>query len=330
VKGIVLIDVDADGRVDIVAANQLPSSISVMRNIGTSSIAFAQRFDFPGGSQLEDIAAGDMNGDDQIDVVASSKGSPVNNVTIFRNTNNVKLMSFLPGPDLSTNASVIGIDLADLNGDSYVDIGIANNSSNSISLFSNIGTGGNMVFEPQVNYAAGQNPGPIAMGDFDLDGKTDIAVGNSGSNLVSVYLNENSPCPTKATIGGSDCIGGKLTVSSSQPATAISWLLNGQTIPGQQGADHTILKTGSYTAFVTFAGGCSVTTNPVWIGEDKAEVKLSVNSAAICPSSVPVFNVAKPLLQRSRPDAPPYFLYEVPRDPPGEEPAEHSPEISAA
>jgi Icc-related predicted phosphoesterase len=32
-------------------------------------------------------------------------------------------------------------------------------------------------------------------------------------------------------------------------------------------------------------------------------------------NGVPVYNVAKPLLQRSRPDVPPYFLYEVPREP---------------
>lgn len=32
-------------------------------------------------------------------------------------------------------------------------------------------------------------------------------------------------------------------------------------------------------------------------------------------SGVPVYNVAKPLLQRSRPDAPPFFLYELPREP---------------
>jgi len=31
-------------------------------------------------------------------------------------------------------------------------------------------------------------------------------------------------------------------------------------------------------------------------------------------NGIPVFNVAKPLLQRTRPDAPPFFLYEVPRD----------------
>ena len=33
---------------------------------------------------------------------------------------------------------------------------------------------------------------------------------------------------------------------------------------------------------------------------------------------VPVYNVAKPLLQRSRPDVAPFFLYELPREPAGE------------
>lgn len=32
-------------------------------------------------------------------------------------------------------------------------------------------------------------------------------------------------------------------------------------------------------------------------------------------NGVPVYNVAKPLLQRSRPDAAPFFLYELPREP---------------
>lgn len=35
-------------------------------------------------------------------------------------------------------------------------------------------------------------------------------------------------------------------------------------------------------------------------------------------NGVPVYNVAKPLLQRSRPDVAPFFLYELPREPAGE------------
>ncbi|WP_432726884.1 metallophosphoesterase family protein [Variovorax sp. W6] len=36
-------------------------------------------------------------------------------------------------------------------------------------------------------------------------------------------------------------------------------------------------------------------------------------------NGVPVYNVAKPLLQRSRPEMPPFFLYELPREAAGEE-----------
>ncbi|WP_225781481.1 metallophosphoesterase [Xenophilus sp. Marseille-Q4582] len=36
-------------------------------------------------------------------------------------------------------------------------------------------------------------------------------------------------------------------------------------------------------------------------------------------NGVPVFNVAKPLLQRTRPEQPPFFLYEVPREAPADQ-----------
>lgn len=44
-------------------------------------------------------------------------------------------------------------------------------------------------------------------------------------------------------------------------------------------------------------------------------------------NGVPVFNVAKPLLQRARPDQPPFRLYEVPREPAGAE--EPTPVVAA-
>lgn len=40
-------------------------------------------------------------------------------------------------------------------------------------------------------------------------------------------------------------------------------------------------------------------------------------------NGIPVYNVAKPLLQRTRPDVPPYFLYQLPRE------ADAGPQVSA-
>ena len=47
---------------------------------------------------------------------------------------------------------------------------------------------GNGTFQAAVNYAAGLSPSSVAVGDFNGDGKTDLAVANLASNNVSVLL----------------------------------------------------------------------------------------------------------------------------------------------
>ena len=46
---------------------------------------------------------------------------------------------------------------------------------------------GDGTFQNQVRYAAGTSPSAIVAGDFNGDGRTDLAVAN-GSNDVSVLL----------------------------------------------------------------------------------------------------------------------------------------------
>jgi hypothetical protein len=48
---------------------------------------------------------------------------------------------------------------------------------------------GNGTFQPSVNYAVETNPDSIAVGDFNGDGKPDLAVGNYTSTNVSVLMN---------------------------------------------------------------------------------------------------------------------------------------------
>ena len=58
-------------------------------------------------------------------------------------------------------------------------------SSGTVSVLLGNGDG---TFQAAVNYGAGTNPNSVAVGDFNGDGKPDLAVANGGSNTVSVLL----------------------------------------------------------------------------------------------------------------------------------------------
>jgi hypothetical protein len=49
------------------------------------------------------------------------------------------------------------------------------------------------------DFAAGSVPFSVAVGDFNGDGKPDLAVANGGSNSVSVLIN-NTPSPSPAAL----------------------------------------------------------------------------------------------------------------------------------
>ena len=76
--------------------------------------------------------------------------------------------------------------VGDFNGDGKLDIAVANEGSNTVSIFLGNGLGG---FATAVTYSTGgTEPESLAVGDFNGDGYLDLAVANYGSNNVSVLL----------------------------------------------------------------------------------------------------------------------------------------------
>src|SRR5207244_1021346 len=69
----------------------------------------------------------------------------------------------------------------DFNGDGRADLVVADQTDNTISIFIGNGDG---TFQTAVAYAAGSNPTWVAVADFNLDGKLDVAVTASGTALT--------------------------------------------------------------------------------------------------------------------------------------------------
>jgi VCBS repeat-containing protein len=82
------------------------------------------------------------------------------------------------------------VAVADLDGDTHLDLAVANELSRSVSVLLGAGDG---TFAAPASFAAGSGPFSVTAGDLDGDGRLDLAVANLGSDDVSVLLNNHPP-----------------------------------------------------------------------------------------------------------------------------------------
>jgi protocatechuate 3,4-dioxygenase beta subunit len=77
------------------------------------------------------------------------------------------------------------VTTGDFNGDGKLDLAVANEMSNTVSILLGNGDG---TFQTAVNYDVGSYPRSVTAGDFNGDGKLDLAVANYFSSNVSILL----------------------------------------------------------------------------------------------------------------------------------------------
>lgn len=82
---------------------------------------------------------------------------------------------------------------ADFDGNGTLDIVVANNTLNQISVYGNFSSTQNIYFDPANGFQTGYYPFFIATGDLNGDGMIDIAVSNLNDNTVSVFKNTSFP-----------------------------------------------------------------------------------------------------------------------------------------
>jgi hypothetical protein len=166
-------DFNGDGIADLVTANEQGNSVSVL--LGNGNGTFQPHQDYPVGGAPFWVAVGDFNGDGKLDLVTAN------------NTNSVSVLlgngdgTFQPAVSYPAQIGPESVAVGDFNGDGKLDLAVANScgsdpkcqSPGSVSILLGNGDG---TFQLPTNYSTGYRSDSIVVGDFNGDGKLDLAV----------------------------------------------------------------------------------------------------------------------------------------------------------
>ncbi len=293
-------DFNGDGKLDLAVDNlEYANTLSILLGDGTGNFTLAFT-PLTGNTYLNGaVVVGDFNGDGKLDLAVANGGNsypPPSSVSIMTGdgTGNFNPTSFL-----ITGDGASGVAVGDFNGDGKLDLAVTScgdlycQAGDTVFIFLGDGTGN---FTLASSTAVGLYPGAVAVGDFNGDGKLDLAVANQGSGTVSILLGDGAGNFTLASslvasypwsVGVGDFNGdGKLDLAVSGNSYAVSILLQA---PGA------VTLSPSSLSFGTQLIGTRSNSQPVTLTNSGSETLVISNIAASahfsqsnnCPSSVP-------------------------------------------
>jgi hypothetical protein len=170
-------------------------NVSVLLGNGDGSFGSATQFRV--GINPSSVVVGDFNGDGKSDLAVSSSGEYFNgsifvpyggNISVLLGNGKGSFSSGLIDGTISKNFSVdsrpSSIAVGDFNGDTISDLAVIKTNSSGIGDIGILIGTGKGDFESAISFKAGNSPNTIIAGDFNHDGKSDLAVTNSGSKSL--------------------------------------------------------------------------------------------------------------------------------------------------
>jgi len=127
------------------------------------------------------VATADFNGDGILDIAAVDGG--LHRVTIYLGNGSGGFTPSVGGP-FQTGTSPVAILAVDLNGDGKVDLAIANQGVNTLTILLGNGAGGFAVAQGSP-FAVGFNPTSLAFADLNNDGTPRVAVAGLASTQLT-------------------------------------------------------------------------------------------------------------------------------------------------
>jgi hypothetical protein len=215
-----LVDLDGDGKSDMVSANQ-NGSISIFRNTvttsGTFSFAAAANTIINATNAILKILPLDIDGDGVLDLAAISDGGTV---TLFRNASTSGTITmespitFTVSNSTNSSSNLISIASGDFNADGKPDLALVDGSFAKIWVLLNTASKRQVASEAfgagtEINIASG-TPLSIEARDLNLDGYDDIVVSNT-NGFFTLFTNTSTTTGMSFSAGTDITTGGNNT-----------------------------------------------------------------------------------------------------------------------
>jgi hypothetical protein len=224
-------DFNGDGKLDLAVANSGDGTVSIL--LGKGDGTFEAPLNYSAGSQPYGVTAADLNGDGKLDLAVVNSAS--NSTSIFLGNGDG---TFQAPTAYSVGSKPSAVIAADLNGDGKVDLAVANYGTTNVSILLGNGNGS---FQAAASYPVSLQsfvPYLIAAGDYNRDGKIDLAV--TGRFAVSVLLQIPAVGLSKTALGFGDHLVGTTSADETATLTNVGGLpltINGIAIGGTNPSD---------------------------------------------------------------------------------------------
>jgi hypothetical protein len=196
-NAVAVADLNGDGKPDLVSANCLSGSVSVLISNGDGTFQAARNFDAGNCASTFGVFTGDFNGDGKSDVAVliPSDGISAVDVRILMGNGDGSLQPLIV-TTLSPQETIV--TFADVNGDRKADLLVNFSDVNGPAGVEVLLGNGDGTFQAPKTVATGQQQILLAVADFDHDGKADLAIGVASS--VQIMLGQGDG---KFTMAGS-------------------------------------------------------------------------------------------------------------------------------
>ncbi|MBI4164406.1 MAG: VCBS repeat-containing protein, partial [Acidobacteria bacterium] len=182
-------DFDGDGALDLAAANFFANTVSIFLGNGDGTFQAPTTFSTASGPYA--LIAADFDGDSVLDLAVTNFSAST--ISIFLGNGNG---TFQAGVNFVTSLSPNFLTTQDFDGDGTLDL--ATSTTNGAQTAGNVEIlrgNGDGTFQFRLLFPAASGAFGVASGDFNGDGRIDVAVANSLSSSIAVFLEQPPPAP---------------------------------------------------------------------------------------------------------------------------------------